>query len=110
MDVPLYYQLDRTLTQSYIYKADREHIVEEIGVEDLTLRIVPTGNSKNSHAQIGIDLIGLENGWVKNWAVGCSGIVSGSGCFVQPPGYMEGNNQKGIEPASLFDNQLKNRL
>ena len=65
IEVPLYYQLDRKLSQSYVYIADREHIVQEIGIEDLNIIIEPTEGSLTSHAKNGIDLIGLENGWVK---------------------------------------------
>ncbi len=49
----------------------------------------------------------------QNYAVGCSGVVSGvtpPAPFDQPEGYIEGTNIPGISPASLYLKQLDDRM
>jgi hypothetical protein len=46
----------------------------------------------------------------QNYAIGCFGVVTGSGPFSGPQGYIEGTNNSGLNPASLYKAQLSERL
>lgn len=46
----------------------------------------------------------------QNYAIGCFGNITGNGPHPGPAGFMEGNNQTGLEPASLYEAQLACRL
>ncbi|NEE02439.1 CBM96 family carbohydrate-binding protein [Phytoactinopolyspora halotolerans] len=46
----------------------------------------------------------------QNWAIGCAGTVTGVGAFDHPPGKIEGANQPGLTPASLYRAQRQQRL
>ncbi|MEQ4207179.1 hypothetical protein [Actinopolymorpha sp. B9G3] len=45
----------------------------------------------------------------QNYAIGCAGEVTGDGPFEQPTGHIEGANQPGLVPASLYEAQLADR-
>jgi hypothetical protein len=45
----------------------------------------------------------------QNYAIGCNGVVTGDGPFDHPSGYIEGTNQSGLEPRSLYLAQLNER-
>jgi hypothetical protein len=46
----------------------------------------------------------------QNYAIGCSGNVTGSGPFAGPPGFQEGTNVPGLRPQSLYLEQVAQRL
>lgn len=47
----------------------------------------------------------------QNYVIGCEGIVVGeAGSFTHPAGYIEGTNQVGLYPSSLYLKQLSDRL
>ncbi|TDE10679.1 peptidoglycan-binding protein [Jiangella asiatica] len=46
----------------------------------------------------------------QNYAIGCTGDVSGIGPFTEPAGWIEGSNRPGLLPASLYEAQLVDRL
>jgi hypothetical protein len=46
----------------------------------------------------------------QNYAIGCTGIVTGDGPFSHPEGYIEGTNVAGLIPSSLYKAQLAERL
>lgn len=46
----------------------------------------------------------------QNYAIGCSGNITGSGPFTGTAGYIEGSNTAGLQPASLYEEQLRQRL
>ena len=46
----------------------------------------------------------------QNYAIGCSGNVTGVGPFAQPAGHIEGTGRPGLKPPSLFHAQLADRL
>lgn len=82
LDAPLYAELDRSLSQSYIYKHDRFGIEENIGIEHLRIDIIPDDPEAEIHALNGIALTGIEDGWVKNVTVTgfqLSGIIIQTG-------------------------------
>lgn len=46
----------------------------------------------------------------QNYAIGCRGQVLGKGPYPGAPGFIEGSNRPGLEPRSLYDAQLADRL
>ncbi|MFB4283959.1 hypothetical protein ACBJ59_52330 [Nonomuraea sp. MTCD27] len=46
----------------------------------------------------------------QNYAIGCHGTITGDGPFQQPAGYIEGANQPGLLPPSLYEAQFLDRL
>ena len=46
----------------------------------------------------------------QNYAIGCTGMVTGSGPFAQPAGFIEGSNSPQLSPPSLYIAQLEDRL
>jgi hypothetical protein len=46
----------------------------------------------------------------QNYAIGCTGGVTGAGPFTGPQGYIEGSNTPGLSPQSLYKAQLAERL
>lgn len=45
----------------------------------------------------------------QNWMIGCSGQIDGNGPFAHPTGFIESTNAP-VEPASLYEAQLADRL
>jgi hypothetical protein len=45
----------------------------------------------------------------QNYAIGCFGNVTGAGPFAGPAGYMEGSSQPGLQPQSLYLEQVAQR-
>lgn len=67
IDVPVYNTLNKSISQSYIYKLDRTNLCTQIGVENLYLDIETNGDSSNEdHAWNALDMRGVEDCWVKN--------------------------------------------
>lgn len=69
IDAPVFNHLDRTLSQSMIYKPDHSHLITEVGVENLRIVIQTTGPETESHTNNGIFFRGVKNGWANNVAV-----------------------------------------
>ena len=46
----------------------------------------------------------------QNYGIGCTGNITGTGPFAGPAGHIEGSNQAGLEPRSLYLAQLAQRL
>lgn len=81
LDAPIFAQLDRSLSQSFVYQRKRSHLVREVGVEDLQIRIETLGEQPpeacdgtyagpyEDHAQDAIRLVGVEDGWVRGVTV-----------------------------------------
>jgi hypothetical protein len=67
IDAPVFNHLDRALSQSYVYKADREGLVTEVGVEDLRIDIETLGGDDEDHAWSAIAMRGLEDAWVRRF-------------------------------------------
>jgi len=69
VDAPVFNHLDRTLSQSVIYKPDNSHLVTEVGIENLRVVIQTAGPETESHTKNGIYFRGVKNGWADNVAV-----------------------------------------
>ncbi|WAS95153.1 hypothetical protein [Nannocystis punicea] len=67
IDAPVFNHLDRGLSQSYVYKADREGLVTEVGVEDLRIDIETLGGDDEDHAWSAIAVRGVEDAWVRRF-------------------------------------------
>jgi len=77
IDAPVYNHLDRSLSQSYIYKYDREGIVTNIGLEDIFIDIETAGGEDENHIWNAVQLTQIEDSWVKNCTMihfGLSGV------------------------------------
>jgi hypothetical protein len=46
----------------------------------------------------------------QNYAIGCRGQILGKGPYPGAPGFIEGANRSGLEPRSLYDAQLAERI
>lgn len=66
VDVPLYNHLDRSLSQSYIYKYDRAGLVTQLGIENLRIDIETAGGTDEAHAWNAVKLKQVEDAWVQN--------------------------------------------
>jgi hypothetical protein len=65
LDVPVYDHLIRDLAQSYLYENTRNNLVTQVGLEDLRVDIQSAGGSDENHAWNAIDIVGVEDAWVR---------------------------------------------
>ena len=67
VDAPVFNHLDRSLSQSFLYRWDRAGLVAEVGVEDLRIDIAFAGDidEDEDHAMTAILLFGVEDAWVR---------------------------------------------
>ncbi|MEM6785398.1 MAG: T9SS type A sorting domain-containing protein, partial [Bacteroidota bacterium] len=68
VDVPVFYTLDRSRSESYVYVHNRNNLVTQVGVEHLRIDIQP-GDAIEDHAWIGVNLVTVEDAWVRDVAV-----------------------------------------
>ncbi|NRA11659.1 MAG: hypothetical protein HRT57_06875, partial [Crocinitomicaceae bacterium] len=64
---PVFSSLNRSLAQSYIYKYDRDGLVENVGIENIRIDIeydLSDPTDKN-HAKRAVEISLVENAWVK---------------------------------------------
>lgn len=109
IDVPVYYTLDRSLSQSYIYKYSRSGLKTNIGIENLRVDIEANGtpqdpNGDENHAWHAIELKQIEDAWVKNCTMlhfGQSGIMTSTASRVTI------ENCKAIDPISKIDGERR---
>jgi hypothetical protein len=65
VDAPIYYTLNKSLSQSYIYKTDAPFVCE-VGIENLKIVIQGSGSS---HAKDAVRFRSAENAWAKDVVV-----------------------------------------
>ena len=85
IDAPVYNHLDRSLSQSVIYKANRSGLITESGVEDFRLVIETDGELTEEHAMHAMYFDGVENGWARGVTVmhfSYTGIGTTSSSFI----------------------------
>ncbi|MGV9380470.1 hypothetical protein ACWDRB_31960 [Nonomuraea sp. NPDC003707] len=78
VDAPVYNHLDRSLSQSYLYKTDRAGVVTQVGVERLRVDVEFTGDPfvDKSAVQNAIRVFRAEDAWIRDctalrfWQVG----------------------------------------
>lgn len=66
IDVPVYYQLDRSISQCYMWKFNNSRILRNIGIENLRVDIESKGELDYEHARNAIELCQIEDSWVRN--------------------------------------------
>ena len=64
IDAPAFNHLDRLLSQSYLYVADRAGVVTNVGIENVRVDIVAASSTDENHAWSAIALVGVEDAWV----------------------------------------------
>ncbi len=79
INAPVFYTLNRELSQSYIYKPVMDGLVENVGLENLRIDIETAGGEDENHAWQAIRVRSVENGWIKNCTMlhfGQSGVIT----------------------------------
>ncbi len=79
VDAPLFYSLDKSLAQSYIYKPNMNGTVYNVGIENLRIDIETLGGTDENHAWQAVRFKSCENAWAKNCSFvhfGQSGIIT----------------------------------
>ena len=69
IDAPVYNHLDKSLSQSYINKYDRQDLITNVGIENLRIDIIPSDVNDpfdESHAWSAIAFHEAEDGWARN--------------------------------------------
>lgn len=79
IDAPVFYTLNKSLSQSYIYKANFNGTVYQVGIENLRIEIETDGGTDEEHAWQAIRFKSVENAWARNCTMsgfGQSGIIT----------------------------------
>lgn len=66
VDAPMFTNLDRTLSQSVVYKYDRSATLTRLGIEQLQVDIVTRGELTEDHAEDAITFVGVEDSWIRD--------------------------------------------
>ncbi|MDG1373863.1 MAG: hypothetical protein P8P38_00835, partial [Flavobacteriaceae bacterium] len=66
---PFYDTLDRSLSQSYVYTYNGNSQLKECGIENLRIFVESSGETGRDHVKVGVNLIGVDNSWVKGITV-----------------------------------------
>ncbi|MDR0864203.1 MAG: glycosyltransferase family 4 protein [Candidatus Symbiothrix sp.] len=79
IDAPVFYTLNRNVSQSYIYKPDLEGTIHHIGLENIRMDIETAGEEDEKHAWQCVRIQSAENGWMRNCTMlhfGQSGVIT----------------------------------
>jgi len=79
IDAPVFYTLNKLLSQSYIYKPDMSGLISQVGLENLRIDIETLGGEDENHAWQAVRFKSCENAWAKNCTFihfGQSGIIT----------------------------------
>lgn len=79
VDAPVYYTLNKSLSQSYIYKYNQNTILKEIGIENLRIDIESSGGESENHAWTAIRFKSADYCWARDVVTkgfGFSGITT----------------------------------
>jgi hypothetical protein len=100
IDAPVFNHLIRSLSQSYIYKYNKNGIVKNLGIENLRIEIETSGDPfDEAHAWDAVKLIQIEDSWVRNCTFlnfGQSGIETSTATRITV------ENCKALEPVSII--------
>jgi hypothetical protein len=66
VDAPVFTNLDRSLSQSIVYKYDRTGIVTNVGIEDIFVDIVTSGSTSEDHCEDVITFVEAEDSWIRD--------------------------------------------
>lgn len=106
VDAPLFTDLDRSLSPSYLEIRDRAGTVAEVGVEDLRIDVAYEGSTEENVAQAkhALRLRSVEDAWVQRCTVlhfSQSGIVTGNADRVTV------HDTRSLEPVSAVDGSMR---
>ncbi|MBI3125428.1 MAG: T9SS type A sorting domain-containing protein [Ignavibacteriales bacterium] len=111
IDAPVFNTLDRSISQSYIYKYSRSGLMTNIGIEGLRVDIeipvndLPTNSNGNeAHAWQAIEMVQIEDAWIKNSTMihfGQSGIMTSTATRITI------DNSKAIDPISIITGERR---
>jgi hypothetical protein len=79
IDAPVFYTLDKTISQCYIYKPNMTGTIYQVGIENLRIDIETDGGEDESHAWQAVRFKSVENAWARNCTMksfGQSGIIT----------------------------------
>jgi hypothetical protein len=66
VDAPVFTHLDRSLSQSYLFKYNNSHVLTRLGIEKLQVNVVTAGETSEDHAEDAIKFIGTEDSWIRD--------------------------------------------
>lgn len=66
IDAPVFTNLDRSRSQSVVYRYDHGHVLRRMGVENLQVDIVTKGELTEDHAEDAITFVGAEDSWIRD--------------------------------------------
>lgn len=69
LNVPLYHELNRSLSQSYAWIFTRKNLLTEMGIENLRIDIETAGPLDENHPWYGVKYKGVEDCWAENVTV-----------------------------------------
>lgn len=100
VDAPVFNHLDRSLSQSVLFKYDAAHVIRRVGIEKLQVDVITKGELTEEHAEDAITFTGTEDSWIRDstmkhfWHAG-----------VQWEGSTRGTAERcrAIEPHSIVD-------
>jgi hypothetical protein len=106
VDVPLFNDLDRSLSQSYLEVRDRAGILTEVGVEDLRIDVAYDGAQDENVSQTkhALRLRAVEDAWVQRCTVlhfSQSGVVTGEADRVTV------RDVRSLDPVSEVDGSMR---
>jgi hypothetical protein len=104
IDAPIFYTLNKSLSQSYIYKIGGTATIKEIGIENLCVEIESAGGTNEAHAWQAVRFRTVENSWARNLTTkgfGQSGFITES-CTRTTI-----ENCQAIQPVSLIDGEKR---
>lgn len=79
VDAPVFYTLNKSLSQSYVYKPNMSGLIQQVGLENLRIDIETAGGADENHAWQAARFKSCENAWAKNCTFihfGQSGIIT----------------------------------
>lgn len=66
VDAPVFYTLNKSLSQSYVYKFKTDNIIKEVGLENLRVEIESLGGEDENHTWQAVRFRTVENAWAKD--------------------------------------------
>ena len=79
VDAPVFYSLNKSISQSYCYKPNVTNLINQVGLENLRIDIETLGGDDENHAWEASRFKSCENSWAKNCTFihfGHSGIIT----------------------------------
>ena len=79
VDAPIFYSLNKSISQCYCYKPNLTNLINQVGLENLRIDIETLGGDDENHAWEASRFKSCENSWAKNCTFihfGHSGIIT----------------------------------